>query len=51
MILKDFLNKALDYDLDKRIVKDNGDGTSVDVVDVIQCTDEKGEEVVAIKFA
>jgi len=50
MKLKDFLNQALDYDLDLEIVKDNKDGTSSDVSDVIECVNAKGDKIVSIKF-
>ena len=50
MKLKDFLEKSLDYDLDLLIVKDNGDGTSSDVSDVLECVDAEGNNIVSIKF-
>lgn len=51
MILKDFLNKALDYDLDKVIKLDNGNGSSTEIKDIIECTDENGDNIVCIKTA
>jgi len=51
MILKDFLNKALDYDLELPIVLDNGNGSSVEIKDVIECVDEKDEKIVCVKSA
>lgn len=49
MKLKDFLEKALDYDLDKPIVLDKKNGSSANIVDVIECTDGYGEEIVSVK--
>jgi len=49
MILKDFLEKALDCDLDKTIVLDNKNGTSTKIVDIIECSDGYGEEIVSVK--
>lgn len=51
MILKDFLSKALDYDLDLPIVLDNGNGSSVEIKDVIECVDDKGKDIVCVKTA
>jgi len=50
MILKDFLEKSLDYDLDKPIVLDNKNGTSTEIVDVIECTDGYGKEIISVKM-
>lgn len=49
MILKDFIEKALDYDLDRQIVLDNGNGSSSDIIDIIECTNEKNEEIVSVR--
>ena len=51
MILKDFLNKALDFDLDRTIRLDNGNGSSTEITDIIECVDEKGKDIVCIKTA
>ena len=49
MILKDFLNKSLDYDLDKPIVLDNKNGSSTEIIDVVECKDAYGKEIISVK--
>lgn len=49
MKLRDFVEKLLDCDLDLPVVKDNEDGTSSEIVSVVECTDSEGKEIVSIK--
>jgi len=50
MKLKDFLEKALDCDLNIPVVLDNKDGSSSDIEDIIECTNEENEKIAAIKI-
>jgi len=51
MILKQFIEKALDCDLDLPVVLDNGNGSSSEIEDIIECKDEKDNMIVCVKVA
>jgi len=50
ILLKNFIEKALDYDLELPIVIDMKNGSSVDVDDIIECKDNEGRNIISIKF-
>jgi len=50
MVLKEFIQKTLDYNPEKVVVIDNKNGTFSTIIDIIETTDGYGTEIVSVKI-
>jgi len=50
MVLKEFIQKTLNYDPKKAVVIDNKNGTFTEIIDIIETTDGYGTKIISVKI-